>query len=246
MLFGCAATSMHPQGDAYQLMAKSFQSMAPCPHIQEVVTLENVTVHIVGDRSLFSHPLAAAPHSRVAGYANTNNEIHVLGRRLHGKVVLNPAVLGHEMMHLLNFQNPTIADPDHLETLSSSRKAQGDGSLRFAHSMDRGTTTSYLRQAFILMQKDFHSLPACPHIQEVITLERVTVHIGTGFNSTSQTEAPAPFSRSPIARSGNAHDEIHVAGRRFGENIVLNQAVLGRELMHLLHATNPQIAKLPR
>ena len=77
--------------------------------------MKNVTVHIVGDRSYFSWDKASAYGSPVAGYATSGNEIHVFGRIVDGKVRLNQAVLGHELIHLLHFNNPAVCDPDRLE-----------------------------------------------------------------------------------------------------------------------------------
>jgi len=114
------------------MMQKSFDSLPSCPDINEVITLEKVKIYIVGDRSYFTYPKAAAPDSRIAGYANTKNEIHVFGRRLGDKIVVNQAVLGHELMHLLNFKNSEIADPDRLEHLEarSSTPSTETGSWR--------------------------------------------------------------------------------------------------------------------
>jgi len=92
-------------------------SLEELPNLHEVVIIKNVKVHIVGHRRLFSWDRAAAYGSPVAGYANRKNEIWLLGRILKGKIALNQAVLGHELNHLLNFQNPKIADPDKLDGL---------------------------------------------------------------------------------------------------------------------------------
>ena len=80
-----------------------------------VVTLDGVTVHIVGDRSKFDWPAYAAPGSRVAGYASTDGWVTVLGKVVNGRVRVNQAVLGHEMTHILNFNCPDIQDPDTLD-----------------------------------------------------------------------------------------------------------------------------------
>ena len=92
-----------------------FQSYPDSPDLYQVVELKNVKVHIVGDRKHFSWDKAAAHGSPVAGYANSNNEIFVFGKRVNGKIVINQAILGHELQHLLNFQNPAIVNPDRLE-----------------------------------------------------------------------------------------------------------------------------------
>lgn len=94
-------------------------SLEESPNLHEVVILKNVKVHIVGHRRLFSWDGAATYGSPVAGYANRKNEIWLFGRILNGRIVLNQAVLGHEFNHLLNFENPKIADPDKLDDLGA-------------------------------------------------------------------------------------------------------------------------------
>ena len=47
---------------------------------------------------------------------------HLMGfdlKRVKGKVVLNQAILGHELTHLLNFKNPDIANPDKLDDIGA-------------------------------------------------------------------------------------------------------------------------------
>lgn len=92
-------------------------SLEESPNLHEVVTIKNVKVHIVGHRRFFSWDRAEAYGSPVAGYANTKNEIWLFGKILKGRIVLNQAILGHEFNHLLNYQNPKIANPDKLDSL---------------------------------------------------------------------------------------------------------------------------------
>ena len=94
-------------------------SLEVSPELHEVVLLKNVRIYIVGNRRFFSWDRAAAYGSPVAGYANRKNEIWLFGRIVKGKIILNQAVLGHELNHLLNFKNPKIADPDKLDDLGA-------------------------------------------------------------------------------------------------------------------------------
>jgi hypothetical protein len=98
-------------------MQQGFTSIESTPELYEVIELEKVRVYIVGDRKHFNWKNAAAYGSPVAGYANTSNEIAVFGKRVGDKIVVNQAVLGHELNHLLNFKNSQIADPDKLDAL---------------------------------------------------------------------------------------------------------------------------------
>ena len=93
--------------------------MAKAPDLYEVVELKNVKIHIVGDRKFFKWDRAAAYGSPVAGYATTKNEIWVFGKLVDGKIVVNQAILGHELNHLLNFINPRVANPDNLDDLGA-------------------------------------------------------------------------------------------------------------------------------
>lgn len=94
-------------------------SLEELPNLHEIILLKNVKVHIVGHRRLFGWDRAAAYGSPVAGYANRKNEIWLFGRVRKGKILLNQAVLGHELNHLLNFVNPKIADSDKLDDLGA-------------------------------------------------------------------------------------------------------------------------------
>lgn len=98
-------------------MQRGFTSIEGTSDVYEVVDLKSVKVFIVGDRKHFDWDKALAPGSGIAGYANTNNEIHLFGKRVGDKIVINQAILGHEFNHLLNFKNRKIANPDKLDEL---------------------------------------------------------------------------------------------------------------------------------
>ena len=96
---------------------RGFSQLDKSPALHKVIELKNVKVHIVGNRSQFNWDRAAAYGSPVAGYANTKNEIWLFGRLAKGKVIINQAILGHELNHLLSFKEPVIANPDKLDDL---------------------------------------------------------------------------------------------------------------------------------
>jgi len=98
-------------------MHKSFGYLASTSDFHEVIELKYVKVYIVGHRKYFDWRKAAAYGSPVVGYANRRNDIYILGKRVGNRIVINQAVLGHELNHLLNFEKPDIANPDELDDL---------------------------------------------------------------------------------------------------------------------------------
>jgi hypothetical protein len=119
IIVGCVPMATDLRKFGFTEMQKGFISLDKSPNLNEVITLKNVKVHIVGDRKFFKWDRAAAYGSPVAGYANTKNEIYVFGRKAQGKIIVNQAILGHELNHLLNWRNPKIANPDKLDDLGA-------------------------------------------------------------------------------------------------------------------------------
>lgn len=119
LVTGCVPLATDLRKEGFNLIQKGFASMDETPNLYEVVSLDRVKVHVVGRREQFNYQRAAAYGSPVAGYATSGNEIWLFGRAAKGKVVLNQAILGHEFMHLLNFKNPHIANPDQLDDLGA-------------------------------------------------------------------------------------------------------------------------------
>ena len=96
---------------------RGFSQLEKPSELHKVIELKNVKVHVVGSRSQFQWDRAAAYGSPVAGYANTKNEIWLFGRLAKGKVIINQAILGHELNHLLGFKDPAFANPDKLDDM---------------------------------------------------------------------------------------------------------------------------------
>jgi len=117
LLSCCSSLSDYRQQgfDAFQWQFNAVKNEDKDFH--KVITLDTVTVHIVTDRKYFDWNIAAAYGSPVAGYANTNNEIWLFGKRVRGKIFVNQAILGHELNHLLNFKNREVVDPDRLDEI---------------------------------------------------------------------------------------------------------------------------------
>lgn len=70
-----------------------------------------VKVIVVGDSSEIGYPGA------VATYSHPQGVIHIVGKMVNGKILLCPAVLGHEIQHALEYQDQdgAFANPDKLE-----------------------------------------------------------------------------------------------------------------------------------
>ena len=114
------ATDLRKVG--FDEIQKGFASLEKTPGLQnlhEIIELKNVKIHVVGDRKFFKWDRAAAYGSPIAGYATSGNEIYVFGKLVKGKIIVNQAILGHELNHLLNFKNPKVANPDKLDDLGA-------------------------------------------------------------------------------------------------------------------------------
>ena len=88
---------------------------AGCAHkkpeeFHEVIILKKVRVHIVSDRSQFDYPRARI-NRRVNGYAKRNNEIWLLGYEDLTGVRVRKRTLGHELLHLLHWEDSGIINP---------------------------------------------------------------------------------------------------------------------------------------
>ena len=70
----------------------------------------NAQIHIVRD----STKLPDWCRAYGFGACCTPGHVYVVGKVLNGKIVINQAILGHEVHHLLNFENEYVADPDTL------------------------------------------------------------------------------------------------------------------------------------
>ncbi|MEW6668678.1 MAG: hypothetical protein AB1512_25980 [Thermodesulfobacteriota bacterium] len=117
LLAACAPASIELRKEGFDLIQRGFDAQEETPSLHRVVELRNVRIHIVGDRSMFEWDNATEYRSGVVGYAKASGDIYLFGKVVDGKIVVNQAVLGHELMHLLNFQDPAVANPDTLDQL---------------------------------------------------------------------------------------------------------------------------------
>ena len=100
----------------FRRFCEGFATTDEAPELNMTLEIDNLKVHVVGSREFFKWDKARNGPG-IAGYATKKNHIWVFGRYAGGKIVLNQAILGHELNHLLNFKNGEIADPDELEGL---------------------------------------------------------------------------------------------------------------------------------
>jgi len=113
----CAPLASDYRREGFNFLQRSFESFKTTKDLNVTVVLKNVKIHIGSDRKHFPWDKASAYGSPVAGYATSGNEIFVFGKRLGGKIIVNQAILGHELNHLLNFQDPKVSNPDELDQL---------------------------------------------------------------------------------------------------------------------------------
>jgi len=117
LLSGCGSWVTQYRHNGFRQLQAGFDALPPTPELHQVVEIEQVRIHIVGDRKHFAAPSAAAYGSPIVGYATRANEIWLFGKLVDGRIVINQAILGHELNHLLNFHQPQVADPDRLDDL---------------------------------------------------------------------------------------------------------------------------------
>lgn len=98
LLVGCGP-SLQEQADQHQI-----------PPLHEETTI-TVTVHIIGAYRDFPQD-ALAKWTNLQGCAYPNGQIFVLGNWTAEGVKVDMEVLGHEVLHILHWQNPAIRDPD--------------------------------------------------------------------------------------------------------------------------------------
>lgn len=119
--FALAATACTPFSTDYRVKGfkftqQAFDSFEQSPDLYRVVELERVRIHIVGSRR-FLPDYVLAHGSGVVGYATSNNDIYLFGKEVGGRIIVNQAILGHELNHLLHYSDPEIANPDQLNDL---------------------------------------------------------------------------------------------------------------------------------
>jgi hypothetical protein len=112
LLGGCAmgpAPATVARMDGFDAQWRGFNSLKT-DRFGAYETEIKVRVVIVDDMKDIGYPGAAATYSHPSGV------IRIVGKKINGKIVLCPAVLGHEVQHALEYQDfGQFANPDKLE-----------------------------------------------------------------------------------------------------------------------------------
>ncbi len=115
---GCGSVVTELRWNGFNITQQSFDAIraeSETEMLNKTFVLKNVKVRIVGSKKYFR----AGAHPATAGYANTKNEIVILGKVVkfkNGKkrIVINQEILGHEVQHLLDWVSLEVANPDKL------------------------------------------------------------------------------------------------------------------------------------
>ncbi len=115
---GCGSVVTELRWNGFNITQQSFDAIraeSETEMLNKTFVLKNVKVRIVGSKKYFR----PGAHPATAGYANTKNEIVILGKVVkfkNGKkrIVINQEILGHELQHLLDWVSLEVANPDKL------------------------------------------------------------------------------------------------------------------------------------
>ncbi|MHB8772519.1 MAG: hypothetical protein ACYC7J_16115 [Syntrophales bacterium] len=94
--------------DGFDAQWRGFNTLKGDPTLYHEAEIK-MKVIVVGDLADIGYPGAAATYSHPEGV------IRIMGKKINGKIVLCPAVIGHEVQHALEYQDGNFANPDKLE-----------------------------------------------------------------------------------------------------------------------------------
>lgn len=122
--FSCilCACSMAPPSTEYRKLGaeykeKWFNALPETPSLYKVIEIRKLTIHVVSDRNDFGWKKARDNKTGIAGYADTNNSIGILGKKIGREIIVNQLILGHEFKHILHFNDPDVVDPHDKATM---------------------------------------------------------------------------------------------------------------------------------
>ena len=102
LLAGCASTATMGRIDGFNAQWRGFDSIKGEPARYESV----ITVWVIVTDDL--------PKGTAATYSHPQGIIRIRGKMVQGKIILPEAVLGHEIMHALEYQAEGFVNPDKL------------------------------------------------------------------------------------------------------------------------------------
>ena len=105
---GCVPTATIARMDGFNAQWRGFASLPSDPSLSYETEIK-VKVIVVGDSSQTRYPGA------VATYSHPDGIIRIMGKMVNGKIVLCPAVIGHEIQHALQYQDGQFVNPDRME-----------------------------------------------------------------------------------------------------------------------------------
>jgi len=110
VIFGCANHFYKGQLN----LAQHLESYKSDEKLYKIIELKNIKIIIVGSKQNYKNELMQL--RKPAGYCIVlKNEIYLIGKRTkNNKIIINQFVLGHELMHLLNFNDQKITNPDEI------------------------------------------------------------------------------------------------------------------------------------
>jgi hypothetical protein len=98
----------------------------------------------------------------------------------------------------------------------------------------------YRLDGFICFHRSFSQIEEDLDLYEVIELERIRVYI-VGQRKFFKWERAAAYG-SALQNYATNRNEIFVFGKRVGNQIIVDQSILGHELNHLFNFSNPDVA----